>query len=50
MRGKTNYARILAVLAQVPSAAVLVDLRKAALADEHGNKLTEAMARHGLAP
>ncbi|MFN8722281.1 MAG: indolepyruvate oxidoreductase subunit beta family protein [Rhodospirillales bacterium] len=50
MRGKTNYARILAVLAQVPSAAVLADLRKAALADEHGNKLTEAMARHGLAP
>jgi indolepyruvate ferredoxin oxidoreductase beta subunit len=50
-RGLRNYELLMGVLQRVGTAlapATLRELREAALADEHGNKLREALARHVL--
>ncbi|WP_322032212.1 indolepyruvate oxidoreductase subunit beta family protein [Paraburkholderia sp. J76] len=51
-RGLRNYERIMTALARAGALlapATLRELREAALADEHGKKLQEALARHALA-
>ncbi|MFT4246929.1 MAG: indolepyruvate oxidoreductase subunit beta family protein [Pseudomonas sp.] len=50
-RGLRNYATLMAVLdrhAATLSPATLRELREAALADEHGNRLREHLQRHAL--
>jgi indolepyruvate ferredoxin oxidoreductase beta subunit len=51
-RGLKNYETVMAVVVKVGARlapATLRDLRDAALADEHGDKLRAALARHALA-
>jgi indolepyruvate ferredoxin oxidoreductase, beta subunit len=51
-RGLRNYQTVMAALQRAGSAlapATLRELRDAALADEHGNKLRAALAQHALA-
>ncbi|MGB5808575.1 indolepyruvate oxidoreductase subunit beta family protein [Castellaniella sp.] len=51
MRGLRNYEVLMTVLgrdARVMAPATLRDLRDAALADEHGRRLRDSLARHGF--
>ncbi|QQC66485.1 indolepyruvate oxidoreductase subunit beta family protein [Paraburkholderia ginsengisoli] len=51
-RGLANYEKVMAAVARAGALlapATLRELREAALADEHGKKLQEALGRHALA-